>query len=110
MLTRPTISFIIFLDLPPNTKFLARGIGGNEHNVTVISAHYLDTLLKRLGSMGMKSLYLRYVDNLTRFVYYQSFNDFALYALPTPLLEYIREFGFKLGCVFFISFLDSVFY
>ena len=60
------------LDLPPNTppdylrETLVERLGGNEHNVTVIPPS-LDRLLKRLGSMDTRSLYFRYVDNLTRF-------------------------------------------
>ena len=55
-----------FLDLPPNIppdylrETLVEKLG---QNVTVIPAS-LDTLLKRLGSMDMRSLYFRYVDNI----------------------------------------------
>ena len=55
-----------FLDLPPNVppdylrETLVERLG---QNVTVIPAS-LDTLLKRLGSMDMRSLYFRYVDNI----------------------------------------------
>ena len=77
---------------------------------------YLDILLKRLGLIDLRSLYFRYVrvfflgggrtvwlrflknrfghDALTTCSYCQSFNDFAIYAFPTPLLEYIREVAF----------------
>lgn len=60
------------LDLLPNIppdylrETLVERLGGDGQNVTVIPA-YLDTLLKRLGSMDMRSLYFRYVDNLTLF-------------------------------------------
>ena len=60
------------LDLPPNIppdylrEELLKRFGGNEYNVTTIPA-YLDTLLKRLGSMDMRSLYFRYVDKLDAF-------------------------------------------
>jgi hypothetical protein len=60
------------LDLPPNIppdylrQELLERFGGNEGNVTAIPA-YLDTLLKRLGSMDMRSLYFRYVDKLDAF-------------------------------------------
>ena len=53
------------LDLPPNIppdylrETLVERLGGDGQNVTVIPA-YLDTLLKRLGSMDTRSLYFRY--------------------------------------------------
>ena len=56
------------LDLPPNVapdylrEELVGRLGGGEQNVTTIPP-YLDTLLKRLGSMDMRLLYFRYVDN-----------------------------------------------
>ena len=59
-----------YLDLPPNIppdylrETLIERLGRDERNVTVIPL-YLDTLLKRLGSMDTRSLYFRYVDNLT---------------------------------------------
>ena len=57
------------LDLPPNIppvylrETLLERLGRDGQNVTVIPAS-LDTLLKRLGSMDMRSLYFRYVDKL----------------------------------------------
>jgi len=88
------------LALPPNIspdylrEALTERLGVNEQNGTAIP-QYLDTLLKRLGSMDMRSLYFRFGHEvLTACLYCQSFNDFALYALPTPLLEYIGEIGF----------------
>ena len=60
------------LDLPPNIQpgylreTLAERLGGAEQNITAMPP-YLDTLLKRLGSMDARSLYFRYVDNLTSF-------------------------------------------
>ena len=57
-----------FLDLPPNVPpdnlretLVERLGGGDGQNVTVIPA-YLDTLLKRLGSMDARSLYFRYAN------------------------------------------------
>ena len=106
------------LALPPNVppdylrERLVESFGGNERNVPP----YLDILLKRLGLLELRSLYFRCVslrvffyvagwfglrtldsfghNVLTTCSYCQSFNDFALYALPTPLLEYIREIAF----------------
>ena len=94
---------------------LLERFGGNEYNVMAIPA-YLDTLLKRLGVNGWgpcitgMSIYLTHFcfffgwelsdtdsfghEVLTTCSYCQSFNDFALYALPTLLLEYILEIGF----------------
>ena len=60
------------LDLPPNIppdylrETLIERLGGDGQNFTEIPP-YLDTLLKRLGSMDTRSLYFRYVDNLTLF-------------------------------------------
>jgi len=86
--------------LPPNIQpdylreTLVERLGGDGQNVTVIPA-YLDTLLKRLGSMDTRSLYFRFGHEvLTACSYCHSFNDYALYALPSSLLEYIREIGF----------------
>lgn len=75
------------LDLPPNTapdylrETLVERLGGAERNVTGIPP-YLDTLLKRLGSMDARSLYFRYVDNLTRFF----FVGWRTYLSSSPLL------------------------
>ena len=62
------------LDLPPNISLdylreaLTERLGVNEQNVTEIP-QYLDTLLKRLGSMDMRSLYFRYVTRLFLFLF-----------------------------------------
>jgi hypothetical protein len=115
------------LDLPPNIQpdylreTLLERLGGDGQNVTVLPP-YLDTLLKRLGSMDTRSLYFRYVNKLAFFLwteelsfipfsfghevltacsYCQSFNDYALYALPSAMLEYIREIGFIGVCLLF---------
>ncbi|KDR68364.1 hypothetical protein GALMADRAFT_257008 [Galerina marginata CBS 339.88] len=69
---------------------LAESFGGDE-NVPL----HLDILLKRLGLMDMRSFYVRFGHNvLTTCSYCNSFDDFALYAFPAPLLEYIREIAF----------------
>jgi len=45
--------------------------------------------------MDMRALYFRFGHEVvTACSYCQSFNDYALYALPIALLEYIREIGF----------------
>jgi len=45
--------------------------------------------------MDTRSLYFRFGHQvLTACSYCQSFNDYSLYALPSPLLEFIREIGF----------------
>ncbi|KAF9457939.1 hypothetical protein BDZ94DRAFT_1227195 [Collybia nuda] len=55
----------------------------------------MEGLLRRLASFDTRSLYPRFGHNvLTMCTYCQSFNDFALYALPRPLLSYIREIAF----------------
>jgi len=82
---------------------------GGDQNVP----HHLDTLLKKLGLMDLRLIYIRCVTMasfmpptltipyprfghhvLTTCSYCQSFDDFALYAFPGPLLEYIREIAF----------------
>ncbi|KIM42207.1 hypothetical protein M413DRAFT_129174 [Hebeloma cylindrosporum] len=56
---------------------------------------HLDTLLKKLGLMDLRLIYLRFGHHvLTTCSHCQSFDDFALYAFPGPLLEYIREIAF----------------
>ena len=65
------------LDLPPNVRpdflreTLVERLGGDAQNVTVIPA-YLDTLLKRLGSMDTRSLYIRYADKLIDSLFFVS--------------------------------------
>jgi len=55
----------------------------------------LEVLLKRLASFDTRSFYPRFGHNvLVACTYCQSFDDFALYALPRPLLAYIREIAF----------------
>ena len=48
-------------------------------------------------------------DVLTSCSYCRSFNDYALYALPSALLEYVREIGFIGVCLhsLYLLFLDS---
>ncbi|RDB30538.1 hypothetical protein Hypma_007215 [Hypsizygus marmoreus] len=55
----------------------------------------LEGLLRRLASFDARSLYPRFGHNvLTTCTYCQSFDDFALYALPRLVLSYIREIAF----------------
>jgi hypothetical protein len=55
----------------------------------------LESLLKRLASFDTRTLYPRFGHNVVATcAYCQSFDDFALYALPRPLLAYIREMAF----------------
>lgn len=55
----------------------------------------LEYLLKRLASFDTRTLYPRFGHNvLATCTYCKSFDDFALYALPRPLLAYIREIAF----------------
>ncbi|KAF9057172.1 hypothetical protein BJ165DRAFT_13310 [Panaeolus papilionaceus] len=69
---------------------LAESLGGVEN----IPAQ-LEILLKRLGLIDMRSLYIRFGhDVLSSCAYCHSFEDFALYALPGPLVQYIREIAF----------------
>ncbi|KAF9486276.1 hypothetical protein BDN70DRAFT_870372 [Pholiota conissans] len=56
---------------------------------------HLGQLLKRLGLSDLRSFYVRFGhDTLTTCEYCHSFGDYALYAFPGPLLEYIRELAF----------------
>ncbi|KAF8970433.1 hypothetical protein BDZ97DRAFT_93736 [Flammula alnicola] len=80
------------LDVPPEylRAKLAENFGG-EQNVPP----HLNTLLKRMGLSDLRSLYVRFGHHvLTTCSYCQSYDDFALYAFPAPLLEYIREIAF----------------
>ncbi|KAF9566536.1 hypothetical protein CPC08DRAFT_682401 [Agrocybe pediades] len=84
------------LDLPLNASpealrvKLAESFGG-EQNVP----QYLELLMKRLGLSDLRALYVRFGHEvLTTCSYCQSFDDYALYAFPAPLLEYIREIAF----------------
>lgn len=52
-------------------------------------------LLRRLASFDIRTLYPRFGHNvLTTCTYCHSFEDFALYALPRPVMSYIREIAF----------------
>jgi hypothetical protein len=63
----------------------------------------LESLLKRLASFDTRTLYPRFGHNvIATCTYCQSFDDFALYALPRPLLAYAREMAF-IGVRAFIS-------
>ncbi|PFH47722.1 hypothetical protein AMATHDRAFT_67122 [Amanita thiersii Skay4041] len=53
---------------------------------------HIKYLLARLDPFEMRSLYVRYGHNiLLTCTHCQSLQDFSLYALPRPLLSYIRE-------------------
>ncbi|EAU82813.1 hypothetical protein CC1G_11330 [Coprinopsis cinerea okayama7 len=55
----------------------------------------LEGLFKRLGSLDHRLLYVRFGhDIIAGCDYCQSFGDYALLALPRPLLAYIREMAF----------------
>ncbi|KAK7035463.1 hypothetical protein VNI00_011756 [Paramarasmius palmivorus] len=52
----------------------------------------IENVLKRLGSFEMRTLYIRFGhDALATCEYCSVYTDFALYALPGPLLAYLRE-------------------
>ncbi|KAG5353433.1 hypothetical protein J132_11256 [Termitomyces sp. J132] len=54
-----------------------------------------DELLKRMSSFESRSLYLRFGHNvITTCSYCNSFQDFALYFLPRPIMSYLREAAF----------------
>ncbi|THU96232.1 hypothetical protein K435DRAFT_664817 [Dendrothele bispora CBS 962.96] len=53
---------------------------------------HIEQLLTRLGSFELRTLYVRFGhDVVTSCEFCSTFNDFALYAFPAPLLSYIRE-------------------
>ncbi|TFK41443.1 hypothetical protein BDQ12DRAFT_677992 [Crucibulum laeve] len=53
---------------------------------------HLESLLKRLGSLDMRGVYVRFGHNvLTGCEYCHNFDDFLLFSIPRPLLSYIRE-------------------
>ena len=98
------------LHLTASPEALRAGVAelyGGSQNVP----QHLDTLLKKLGLMDLRMIYIRCVQLwmlfsnsnflssfghhvLTTCSHCQSFDDFALYAFPGPLLEYIREIAF----------------
>ncbi|TDL22068.1 hypothetical protein BD410DRAFT_866167 [Rickenella mellea] len=52
----------------------------------------LEELIARLGSFEARTLYVRFGHTVLQdCIYCHTPNDFALYALPRPLLEYVRE-------------------
>ncbi|ESK96635.1 hypothetical protein Moror_6855 [Moniliophthora roreri MCA 2997] len=52
----------------------------------------IENVLQRFGSFEMRTLYVRFGHNaLATCEYCSSYTDFALYALPGPLLAYLRE-------------------
>jgi len=52
----------------------------------------LDTLLTRLSSFEMRTLYVRFGQMVMQDCEYcRNFDEYALYALPAPLMEYTRE-------------------
>ncbi|KAF5383280.1 hypothetical protein D9615_005049 [Tricholomella constricta] len=54
-----------------------------------------EELLRRLASFDVRSLYPRFGHNvLATCTYCHSFEDFALYALPRPVMSYLREIAF----------------
>ncbi|KAG5652502.1 hypothetical protein H0H81_004815 [Sphagnurus paluster] len=54
-----------------------------------------EELIRRLASHDVRALYPRFGHNvLATCTYCQSFEDFAMYALPRPLISYIREIAF----------------
>ncbi|KAJ3490261.1 hypothetical protein NLJ89_g11449 [Agrocybe chaxingu] len=96
LLVSPPQSIFKALDVPVNIPpdylraKLVETLGGEAH-----VPQHLDTLLKRLGLMDLRSLYILFGhDALTTCTHCHSYNDFALYAFPGPLLEYIREIAF----------------
>lgn len=66
-----------------------------QHSPTPDLSPELDGLLRRLASFDARALYARFGHNvLATCTYCHSFDDFALYALPRPVLSYIREIAF----------------
>ncbi|KIM71348.1 hypothetical protein PILCRDRAFT_54875, partial [Piloderma croceum F 1598] len=53
---------------------------------------HLETLLKRLSSFDARNIYVRFGQSVLQDCEYcHTYDEYALYALPRPLLEYIRE-------------------
>ncbi|KAF9001157.1 hypothetical protein BDQ17DRAFT_1244802 [Cyathus striatus] len=53
---------------------------------------HLERVVKRLSSFDLRTLYIRFGHNvLATCEYCLTYEDFAVYALPRPLLSYVRE-------------------
>ncbi|KAF8156855.1 hypothetical protein B0H34DRAFT_710809 [Crassisporium funariophilum] len=97
LLVTPPPNIFAALAVPLNTpplhlrEALVAAFGGKEESVP----GFLEVLVKRLGLMDLRTLYIRFGhDVMIRCSYCQSFDDFALYAFPGALWEYIREIAF----------------
>lgn len=115
LLVSPPPNIFKSLGLPvniPSEYLQARllEVYGGEQNIPT----HLASLPKRLGLMELRSLYVRYVSFslslksypphgssrrfghqvITSCSYCQSSDDYALYAIPAPFLEYTREIAF----------------
>ncbi|KAF8875244.1 hypothetical protein BD779DRAFT_1629960 [Infundibulicybe gibba] len=96
------LTYILLLHPPPNL-FLRLGLPLNtstdrirqvlqqaSSNGTIPIG--LESVVKRLASFEMRDVYVRFGHTaLATCTYCESPSEFALYALPRPLLEYIRE-------------------
>lgn len=95
ILVRPPLNVFATLQIPLNTPTDAIRALLLRHSDAPELSEELERLLQRLASFDVRSLYPRFGHNvLTTCTYCQSFEDFALYALPRPILSYIREIAF----------------
>jgi hypothetical protein len=92
LLLRPPPNLFSALHIPLNTPTdIIRALLIRHSDLTP----ELEALLKRFASFDTRTFYPRFGHNvLASCTYCQSFDDFALYALPRPLLAYIREAAF----------------
>jgi len=88
----PPPNLFEFFNLPVNTPTDAvRAMVLQNSDTGEIPTHW-EILMKRLGSFELRTLYVRFGHNvLSTCEYCHTYQDYALYALPRPLLSYVRE-------------------
>ncbi|CAL1708605.1 unnamed protein product [Somion occarium] len=79
------------LTMPSDSiRYLILQKAGLEQDATLPKA--LESLLTRLSSFDMRTLYVRFGQTVLQDCEHcTTFDEYSLYALPWPLLEYIRE-------------------
>ncbi|KAL0958017.1 hypothetical protein HGRIS_000192 [Hohenbuehelia grisea] len=100
ILVAPPPNIFTSLDIPLNTstdqirRILAK-LGGIDSQFALAPGTFpkpLEALLKRLSSFDTRTLYVRFGQRVLQTCEYcQTYDEYALYALPGPLLAYIQE-------------------
>jgi len=95
LLLRPPPNIFRAFQIPLNTPTDAiRSLLLRQSDTPDLNEEF-EGLLRRLASFDVRTLYPRFGHNvLATCTYCHSFEDFALYALPRPVMSYIREIAF----------------